>query len=138
MTKQIYVNIPVSNLAKATEFYAAIGFTKNAAFSNEKACGMVWSEEIVVMLVTHDFYRQFLRGKEIADTQTTSGVLLALSCETRDQVQKFAEAAKAHGGDYYRVDMGIPEDMMFGYEVLDPDGNQWEPIWMSPEFNPKA
>jgi len=27
---------------------------------------------------------------------------------------------------------------MFGYEVLDPDGNQWEPVWMSPDFNPKA
>jgi predicted lactoylglutathione lyase len=32
----------------------------------------------------------------------------------------------------------VPEDMMFGYEVQDPDGNQWEPLWMSPDFNPKA
>jgi len=26
--------------------------------------------------------------------------------------------------------MGIPEDMMVGYEIVDPDGNQIESAWM--------
>jgi uncharacterized protein len=138
MSKQIYVNLPVSDLDRATAFYEALGFTKNLTFSNEKASGMMWSDEIIVMLVTHDFYKLFLRDKEIADTSKTSGVLLAISLESKEEVQKFAETAKANGGDYFRVDYGVPAEAMFGYEVLDPDGNQWEPVWMNENFNPQA
>jgi uncharacterized protein len=138
MSKQIYVNLPVKDLAQATAFYEALGFRKNATFSNEKASGMVWSDEIVVMLVTHEFYKTFIRGKQIIDASQTSGVLLALSFDSKEAVQQFADTAKQHGGDCFQVDYGVPADKMFGYEVLDPDGNQWEPVWMSPDFNSEA
>ncbi|MDB5164179.1 MAG: Glyoxalase family protein [Candidatus Saccharibacteria bacterium] len=138
MSKQVFINIPISDLAKATAFYEALGFVKQPDFSDENASGMKWSDEIFVMLLTHDFYKKFLRGKDVADPIKTSGVLLALSLESKDAVQQFADTAKKNGGDYYQVDMGVPQDMMFGYEVLDLDGNQWEPVWMSSDFNPKA
>lgn len=137
MAKQVYINLPVDDLEKSTEFYQALGFKKNDIFSNDKASGMEWSNEIIVMLVTHDFYKTFIPGKQIIDGHITSGVLLALSLESKEDVQKFAETAKANGGEYFKVDYGISEDMMFGYEVLDPDGNQWEPVWMSTNFTPQ-
>ena len=31
----------------------------------------------------------------------------------------------------------MSEELMFGYEVSDPDGYVWEPVWMNTEFNPK-
>jgi predicted lactoylglutathione lyase len=138
MSKQIYINLPVSDLAKSTEFYTALGFTKNSDFSNDDASAMQWSDDIFVMLLKPDFYKKFLKGKNIGDTASTSAVLLALTLDSKEEVQKFADTAKQNGGDYYKIDMGVPEDMMFGYEVQDPDGNQWEPLWMSPDFNPKA
>jgi predicted lactoylglutathione lyase len=136
MAKQIFVNLPVSDLEKSTQFYEALGFTKNPAFSNESASAMNWSDEISVMLLTHDFYQPFLRNKEIADTKQTSGVLLALSMDSKEAVQQFADTAKQNGGDYYQVDNGVPADVMFGYEVQDLDGHGWEPVWMSPDFAP--
>lgn len=138
MAKQIFVNLPVRGLQKSTAFYEALGFTKNPAFSDDNASSMMWSEEIVVMLLKHDFYKNFIRNKAIGDTKTTSSVLLAIGLESRDAVQRFADTAKANGGDYYRVDMGVPEDMMFGYEVEDPDGHIWEPVWMNQNFSPSA
>jgi predicted lactoylglutathione lyase len=138
MSKQIYINLPVSDLAKSTEFYTALGFTKNSDFSNDDASAMQWSDDIFVMLLKPDFYKKFLKGKNIGDTASTSAVLLALTLDSKEEVQKFADTAKQNGGDYYNIDMGVPEDMMFGYEVQDPDGNQWEPVWMNPDFNPKA
>ncbi len=89
------------------------------------------------MLLTRDFYQTFLKGKIIADTQAANGVLLALTLDTKEAVQAFADAAKQNGGDYYKIESGVPEDMMFGYEVLDLDGNQWEPLWMNSDFNPQ-
>ena len=138
MAKQVYIKLPVKDLTKATAFYEALGFKKIEAFSNDKASGMQWSDEIFVMLVTHDFYKTFTPGKQIIDGKTTSGVLLALSLDSKEEVQRFAETAKANGGDFFKVEYGVPEGMMFGYEVLDPDGNQWEPVWMSPDFMPKS
>lgn len=134
MSKQIFVNLPVSDLARSTAFYEALGFTKNPDFSDDNASAMVWTDEIYVMLLKHDFYKNFLRGKEIADTAKTSGVLLALSLDSKEAVQQFADTAKQNGGDYYQVNMGAPENMMFGLEVQDPDGHSWEPVWMSADF----
>lgn len=138
MNKKVFINLPVRDLAKSTAFYEALGFTKNPTFSDQHASAMQWSEDIVVMLLIHDFYTKFPRNRVIADTQKTSAVLLALSLDSKEAVQKFAETAKANGGDYYRVDMGIPEDAMFGYEVEDLDGHIWEPMWMSANFDPQA
>ncbi len=138
MTKQVYINLPVKDLQKSTEFYQALGFKKNDIFSNDKASGMEWSDNIIVMLVTHDFYTTFIPGKQIIDGDTASGVLLALSLETKEDVQKFADTAKASGGNYFTVEYGVSEDIMFGYEVLDLDGNQWEPVWMSADFTPES
>lgn len=137
MTKQIFVNLPVRDLAASTEFYTALGFTKIAAFSSDKASSMQWSDEIIVMLLERDFYSTFLNGRPIADTKAANGTLLAISLDSKEAVQQFAEAAKANGGDFYKTETGMSEDLMFGYEVIDPDGHQWEPLWMTPDFAPE-
>lgn len=137
MSKQIYVNLPVSDLAKSTAFYEALGFTKNPMFSDENASAMMWSDAIIVMILKRDFYQKFIPNKQVINATTTSGVLLALSLDSKEAVQKFADTAKANGGSYFTAGPEVPEDMMFGYEVLDPDGNQWEPVWMNPDFDPK-
>src|SRR5882757_9180930 len=40
MAKLIFVNLPVSDLARATAFYEAIGAVKNAQFSDDTASNM--------------------------------------------------------------------------------------------------
>lgn len=131
MNKLVFINFPVTDLKRSTDFYAKLGFIKNEEFSTKETSVMVWSDTIWFLLISHDFYRSFLKNKEIADTQKTSGALIALSVDSIEAVKKFAEIAKANGGNYYMVDMGIPEDQMYSLEVQDPDGNIIEPIWMA-------
>jgi len=135
MSKQIFINLPVRNLHESTKFYQELGFSLNQAFSNESGSCMVWSDVISVMLLEHKFYKTFLKDKKIADTKQTSGVLLCLSMESKEEVQHFADTAKRNGGDFFQVDSGAPSDAMFGYEVQDLDGHTWEPMWMSTDFN---
>ena len=85
MAKMIFVNLPVSDLARSTAFYQAIGGEKNPQFSDDTASCMVFSETIYVMLLTHDKYRQFT-SKKIADAKATSQVLICLSADSRDAV----------------------------------------------------
>ena len=128
MPKMIFVNLPVADLERSAGFYEAIGGTKNPQFSNDKAAAIVFSDSIYVMLLTHDFYRTFT-AKPIADARSTSGVLLALSCDSKADVDAMVEAAVKAGG---KADPGPKQDLgfMYGRSFEDLDGHHWEPHWM--------
>lgn len=131
MSTMVFVNFPVSDVNRSAAFYEKLGFTKNNEFSNDEAVAMVWDDNFWIMLLNHEFYSRFLKDKTIADTQTTSSALISFSLDSADAVKKFAETAKTNGGDFYKVDMGMSEDQMFGLEVQDLDGNTLEPSWMA-------
>lgn len=130
MATMVFVNYPVKDVQASIEFYEKLGFKQNKEFSNRQTSSMMWDDNFWIMLLDHDFYNLFLKGKKIADTQTQSGTLTAFSVESPAAVRKLAEVAKANGGDYHAVEMGIPEEQMFSLEIVDPDGNQFEPVWM--------
>ena len=52
MSKMIFVNLPVKDIAAATRFYEAIGCQKNEQFSDHQASSMVWSDVITFHLLT--------------------------------------------------------------------------------------
>lgn len=127
MAKMIFVNLPVADVARATAFYEALGFSRNAMFSNDQASAMVWSEAINVMLLDTAFYATFT-DKALIDARTTSGVLLVLSSDSRAAVDAFTDAAIAAGGRETRE----PQDLgfMYGRAIEDLDGHVWEPSFM--------
>ena len=129
MPKMIFVNLPVADVAVSTAFYEAIGMVKNDSFSNAQASAMNWSDTIHFMLLDHAFYATFTL-KQIIDAQTTSGMLLALSFDSRKQVDAITEAAVAAGGQ----ELHNPEDIGFMYSraFADPDGHGFGPFWMDP------
>jgi predicted lactoylglutathione lyase len=128
MPKMIFVNLPVSDLKRATAFYESIGAEKNAQFSDETASCMVFSETIYAMLLTHDKFRQFT-PKQIADAKTTSEVLICISADNREGVDDMVGKAEAAGGI---VDPGPKQDygFMYGRSFEDLDGHIWEIMWM--------
>jgi predicted lactoylglutathione lyase len=130
MSKMIFVNLPVADVAKSTAFYEAIGFEKNPQFSNDQASCMVWSDAIHVMLLDHSFYRTFTT-KEIADTHKTSAALIALSRDSRAEVDAITDTAIAAGGRQTRDtdDMGF----MYSRPFEDLDGHTFEPMYMDME-----
>ena len=130
--KMIFVNLPVSDLERSVRFYEAIRARKEPKFSDEKAAAMVISETIFVMLLTNPFYATFT-GKPIADAHNSSQVLLAISCENRESVDRMVEAAASACG---KADPGPKQDhgVMYGRSFEDPDGHHWEPLWMDPNF----
>jgi len=139
MSRMIFVNLPVKDLERSKAFYEAIGFRNEPKFSNEAAAMMVLSDTISVMLLTHPFYATFTR-KPIADASSTSQVLLCISCESPAEVDRIVEAAAASGG---KIDQSAKSEaesggLMYGRDFEDPDGHQWEPMWMDPSFVEKG
>ena len=136
MPRMIFVNLPVTDLKRATAFYEAIGAVKNPQFSDETASCMVFSETIFAMLLTHDKFRQFT-PKTIVDARATSEVLICLSADSRGEVDETVDKAKANGG---KADPGPKQDygFMYGRSFEDPDGHIWEVMWMDVEAAAKA
>ncbi|MEH2474606.1 putative lactoylglutathione lyase [Nitrobacteraceae bacterium AZCC 2161] len=128
MTKLIFINLPVTDLPRATAFYEAIGASKNEQFCDNTASCMVFSDTIHVMLLTHDKFRQFT-PKKIADAKTSSEVLICISAESRDAVDDMVRKADTAGGG---LDPCPKQDygFMYGRSFEDPDGHIWEVIWM--------
>lgn len=127
MSKLIFINLPVTDLPRATAFYESVGAAKNPDFSNDVASCMVLSETIHVMLLTHPFFNQFTT-KKIA-TPDTCEVLICVSAESRQGVDEMVEAAAKAGG---RADPNPTQDhgSMYGRSFEDPDGHIWEVMWM--------
>lgn len=128
MTKMIFVNLPVKDLAASTRFYEAIGCAKNDMFSDDNASSMVWSDTITFMLLTHAHFANFT-SRPIADAQATCQVLLALSQDSRAAVDAIVKAAGKTGGTAdprEAMDMGF----MYNRAFADPDGHIFEAAWM--------
>jgi predicted lactoylglutathione lyase len=128
MTKMIFVNLPVADLPKSKAFYEAVGFTNNPQFTNDQAACMVWSDTIMVMLLTHDFWKTFT-DRTIPDAHESAQVFLCLSQDSREAVDAIVKRAGAAGG---KAEPTPTQDhgFMYGSSFEDPDGHIWENVYM--------
>lgn len=125
--RMIFVNLPVADLEASTAFYTALGFIRNPSFSDHTASCMIVSEQIYVMLLTHEKFKGFING-EIADARTTKEVLNCLSASSRDEVDGFKRKALAAGGAEWKPNMEMGP--MYGSSFQDLDGHVWEIMYM--------
>ena len=129
MPQMIFVNIPVTDVARSRKFFEAVGYTINDKFSDATAACVVVSEAIYFMILNHERFQGFAT-KPMADPATSTSVMVALSQDDRAAVDRVLEAALAAGGSEPKP----AQDMGFMYNRVfhDPDGNVFEAFWMDP------
>lgn len=127
MATQIFVNLPVRDLNKSVDFFTKLGYEFNPQFTDENATCMIVDENIFVMLLVEQYFKTFT-PKEICDTTKSAEVLVALSFESRAEVDEIVAKAIAAGGTTYKE----PQDMGFMYQhgFQDLDGHIWEIFFM--------
>jgi len=127
MAKQIFINLAVKDLQKSMNFYAALGFSNNTQFSDDTGKCMVWSENIFVMIMTHEKFTTFAT-KPIADTKSNLAGLFSLSVDSFDEVNNILTNGLKSGGTE-------PNEMRdYGFmqqrTIEDFDGHTWEIFYM--------
>jgi uncharacterized protein len=129
MSTKIFVNLPVKDLKKSIAFFTRLGYSFNPQFTDETATCMIVSEDIFVMLLTHDKFKSFT-PKEICDATKSTEVLVCLSADSRERVNETVRQAVAAGGTTYSEskDYGF----MYQHGFQDLDGHIWELIFMEP------
>ena len=127
MGKQIFINLAVKNLQKSMELYTALGFTNNPQFSDDSGKCMVWSENIFVMLLTHEKFNSFAT-KPIADTKSHLAALFSLSVDSIEEINNIMSNGLKAGG----IESGEMRDYGFMQQrtIEDFDGHTWEIFYM--------
>ena len=128
--RMIFVNLPVRELERSKQFFAKLGFEFDPRFTDEKAACMILSDKGFVMLLSRPFFETFTK-RQVCDTRTHTETLLALSCESRAEVDEIVRRAIDAGGSH-AMD---PQDpgFMYGWSFYDVDGHHWEVLWMDPK-----
>lgn len=129
MAANIFINLPVKDLGRSKQFFAGMGYSFNAQFTNENAACLVLGPTIYAMLLTEPTFQTFTK-KQIADTTSSTEVLLALSAESRTEVDDLFARAIAAGGTQARE--ADDHGFMYGRSFEDLDGHTWELFWMDP------
>ncbi|MCZ4245523.1 VOC family protein [Pedobacter punctiformis] len=134
MATKIFVNLPVKDLNKSVEFFTKLGYTFNPQFTDENATCMIISEENFVMLIVEPFFKTFIK-KEICDSTKSTESLIALSAESKEEVQEIVRKAMAAGAKK-NID---PQDHGFMYEesFQDLDGHIWSYFYMDMSAMPQ-
>ncbi len=127
MATKIFVNLPVKDLSKTIEFFTKLGFTFNPQFTDKNATCMIVGDDIFVMLLVEKFFKTFTK-KEICDATKDTEVIVALSAESREKVDKMINRVIEAGGRESRE----PQDhgWMYVRSFQDLDGHLWEIIHM--------
>ena len=128
--RMIFINLPVLDLQKSRAFLEALGARNEPKFTDHTAACMKFSDSIFVMILTHEKYMQF-SPLPVGDARKAAQVLLCLSTDSREDVDRAVERAVTAGGT---ADPTPAEDygVMYGRSIADPDGHLWQVMWMDP------
>ena len=127
MITNIFINLPVKDLNNTVEFFTKLGFTFNPQFTDENATCMIVGKDIFVMLLVEKFFKTFTK-KEISDTTKNTEAIVALSAQSREEVDQMMEKVLGAGGREARD----PQDhgWMYGRSFEDINGHLWEIFYM--------
>ena len=137
-TTSIFVNLPTTDLDRSKAFYEALGFSINPLFTDENAACVVLGDNIYFMVLTREYLGTFT-DKQIIDPKTQAQVSIALSRDSREDVDDVLARGLAAGGSEPREaqDYGF----MYSRDLDDPDGNNLSFLFMEPaaaEKGPEA
>lgn len=143
MSRRIFVNLPVKDLNKTIEFFTKLGFKFDPRFTDQDSTCMIIGDNIFAMLLVEKFFKTFIK-KEICDASKFAESIIALTADSKSEVDEMMNKVLKAGGIEYRE----PEDLgfMYGRSFQDLDGHLWELGYMDmskipevqPEIKPKA
>lgn len=130
MTKEIWLNLPVKDIQKTTDFFTKIGFTLNshAPKSATMASFKIGQKDFIVNFFTEEVFNSFTPFK-IADLENKTECLISIDAESAEEVDKILEKAKAAGADVYAKG-GEKDGWMYGGGFTDLDGHKWNVLFM--------
>ena len=128
VAEKVFVSLPVRDVPRSREFFAALGFGIEPRFSGPTAVCVVLGEDTYAMLASEAYFATFVPGRKVADAERSAEVVVAVGVGSREEVDALIDKAASAGGSGYRE----PTDLggMYMRAFRDPDGHVWEALHM--------
>lgn len=126
----LFLNLHTTNLDAATTFYTSLGLTKNSTFSDDQTACFTYTSTIFFMVHSTDRFRSFSApNREIVDAKRATEVLISLTVDNIEQVDKMVDRAVKAGGKPDPNTLPQVEGMKCrSFEDL--DGHIWQVAYM--------
>jgi predicted lactoylglutathione lyase len=128
MIKDLWMNLPVKDINRSTDFFRSIGFGIKDGATETSVAISVSEKNTIVMLFQEDVFKSFAQNG-LADTSKTTEVLFSFGAESREEVDEVAKKVTAAGGDLFAPPAEI-QGWMYGCAFSDPDGHRWNALFM--------
>ena len=132
MAADLWINLPVKDVARASAFFTHVGFTPKPGpgTTEHSACFSIGDQQIILMLFAEHLFAGFT-GHALSDTAAGTEVLFSLGASSRAQVEELAERARSGGGTVF-AEPRESNGFMYGCGFCDPDGHRWNALYMDP------
>ncbi len=126
-TKQIWANLPISNLEKTTKFYEELGFTSDNSVKSDQLISFSFGENNFII---NFFLKNILETNtkmKFFDVKSENEIIFSLSAGSRDEVDEWAKAVEKAGGNIITKPYEIESGYTFGFS--DPDGHAFNVLF---------
>lgn len=128
--KQLFINLPVSDVEKAMEFYLSLGFEINPLFTDEHQKCMVWTDTVYIMLISEEKFTEFSNDSNKGN-KVVNQVYYSLRVESENDLNKLIENGLKSGG------IEPIEAKDYGFmklrKIKDLEGHIWDVIYLDSE-----
>ncbi|MEE2030640.1 VOC family protein [Rhodococcus chondri] len=134
MSRMLFANLPVEDITATRVFFDRLGFTFNEMFCDENTACLEINEQTFVMLLEKPRFQDFIND-EICDTSSAREVLLCVSADSRDAVDRLVDDAITAGGtEWVTAGSKKAQEEMGEFShtraFRDLDNHVWEVMWM--------
>lgn len=130
---EVYINLPIKNVQKTRDFWTNLGFKINEQVADERAVSVILKENLInVMFLTEDYFETF--SERPVPKGDTTQVLVAISMNSREEVDHIVNAALANGG--YQHEEAQDHGWMYQNSFWDINGHGWNVIFADPSQIP--
>ena len=120
--KQIFINLPVHDVAQSLQFYLAMGFTLNPLFTDEHQKCVIWSDTIYLMIQSKHFSNAYLK-RVVENVEKPLSISHTLPVGSIVKVNEMVEAVIKLGA---KEPVPILEEpFMYLRTIEDLDGHLW-------------
>lgn len=122
--RQVWANLPVSDVKLTQQFYERLGFKLNGDPKNgELVSFFAGGEDLIIHFFRENIF-ELASGGSAANLSNGSEIMYTIGANSRQEVETWANEAKAAGGSLFSE----PAEMQngwYGCGFADPDGHKW-------------
>lgn len=132
MPNDLWLNLPVRDVAAASRFFEAVGFAPQPGPGNTptSASFAIGDKRVMLMLFAREAFAGFVQHP-ISDTAAGAEVLFSFGADSREEVDAIAARVRAAGGTLFAEPAGF-QGFMYGCGFCDLDGHRWNALYMDP------